>query len=148
MNLYPTLLQAHSVLRWMVVLALAVHAARGLQAWAADVRYSSNDRVLSLVTMIVVDTQFLLGLVLYFWFSPLAAAARSRAGEALGDPILRFWLVEHPVAMILAVVAVHVGRRRTKSAASDAHRHRAGAVSSFVALALVCAGIPWAFRGL
>jgi hypothetical protein len=147
-NLYPTLLQAHSVLRWVVLLLLAVRAARALQAWSASVPFSRNDRVLSLATVIVVDTQFLLGLALYLWFSPLAAAARSRAGEAMADPILRFWLVEHPVAMILSVVAVHVGNRRTRSAASDRSRHGAAAVSAFVALALVCAGIPWGFRGL
>jgi hypothetical protein len=146
-NVYPTLLQAHDMLRWVVLLVLAIRAARGLQAWAADVRYSRNDRILSLTTLIVVDTQFLFGLLLYFWFSPLAAAARSRAGEAMGDALLRFWLVEHPLAMILSVAAVHVGHRRTKSAASDRDRHRAGWISAVIALALVCAGIPWAFRG-
>jgi hypothetical protein len=147
-NLYPTLLQAHDLLRWVVLLALAVRAARGMQAWAADVPYSRNDRILSLTTLIVVDTQLLLGLLLYFWFSPLAAAARSRAGEAMSDPLLRFWLVEHPFAMIAAIATVHLGHRRTKSAASDRDRHRAGWISALIALALVCAGIPWAFRGL
>ena len=148
MNVYPTLLQAHSMLRWVVFLVLAVRAARGLQAWAADVGYSRNDRILSLTTLIVVDTQFLFGLLLYFWFSPLAAAARSRAGEAMGDPLLRFWLIEHPFAMILSIAAVHIGHRNAKSAASDRDRHRAGWISALIALALVCAGIPWAFRGL
>jgi hypothetical protein len=147
-NLYPTVLQAHSVLRWLVLLFLAVRAVRGLQGWASDTRHGRNDRVLSLVTLIVVDTEVLLGALLYFWFSPLASAARSRAGEAMADPILRFWALEHPVSMALAVVAVHLGHRRSKAGATDALRHRAGAVSALLALALVCAGYPWSFRGL
>ena len=63
MNVYPTLLQAHGMLRWVVFLVLAIRAARGLQAWAADVRYSRNDRILSLTTWIVGDTQCLFGLL-------------------------------------------------------------------------------------
>jgi hypothetical protein len=104
------------------------------------------DRVLSLVMVIVLDTQLLLGLLLYFGLSPVAAAARANIGAAMGDATLRFVLVEHTFAMLVALVAAHVGHRVSKTSANDAARHRAGMLGASVALVLVCAGIPWAFR--
>jgi hypothetical protein len=140
---YATVLQSHSLLRWVVLLVLAIAFARGLRGWAANMPYRRSDRVASLASVIVVDTQLLLGLVLHFGLSPVTAAGFADVGAAMKDDTLRFFLVEHPVSMVLAVVAVHVGRRRAKRARTESAVHGIVAVSSLIALVLVSIAIPW-----
>jgi len=140
---YATVLQSHSLLRWVVLLMLALGTVRGARGWAAQLPYGRTDRVISLAALIAVDTQMVLGLLLHVWLSPITRAGWGDIGTAMKDDTLRFFLVEHPFAMALAVVAVHVGRRRQKRAATDSALHAVLAVSSLVALVLVGIGMPW-----
>jgi len=59
------------------------------------------------------------------------------------NAILRFVLVEHPLAMLIGVVVLHVGGLRAKRLGDGPLRHRA--VSRTVAAALLCfvIGVPW-----
>lgn len=122
---------------------LALAFARGLRGWAANMPYKKVDRVISLATVIAIDTQLLLGLVLHLFLSPIIAAGFANVGAAMKDDTLRFFLVEHPFAMVLAVGAVHVGRRRMKRATTDSALHVTLAVSCLISLVLVAIGIPW-----
>ena len=137
------MLQSHSLLRWVVLLMLALAVARGARGWAADLPYGRTDRVVSLATVIALDTQILLGLLLHLVLSPLTRAGFADVGTAMRDDTLRFFLVEHPFATVLAAIAVHVGRRRQKRATTDAGLHAILAIASLVALVCVCVGIPW-----
>lgn len=146
--MYGIVLMIHSLLRWLVLVVLAGRALRGVQASVSGEVFGAIDKRLSLAGIVLVDTQVLLGLVLYFLASPKVAAGMADMGAAMKDPMLRFWTVEHPTAMVLAVVAAHVGHALGKRASTPAAAHRAGAVGAGLALLLVLAGIPWAFRGL
>lgn len=146
--MYGVVLMVHSLLRWLVLIVLAARALRGAQAGISGEVYGALDRRLSLAAIVLVDLQVLLGFALYFGLSPKAAAALADFGAAMKDPVLRFWAVEHLTSMLLALVAIHVGHAVGKRAATPAAGHRAGAIGAGLALALVLAGIPWAFRGL
>ena len=95
---------------------------------------------------IAVDTQMLVGLILYGVLSPLTWAAFSNMGAAMKDPTLRFYAVEHVVMMVIAIALVHIGRTRVQKATSDAAKHRTAAIFFGLALVLILAGIPWPFR--
>ena len=51
----------------------------------------------------------LLGLLLYFVFSPLTKAALGDFAGAMKDPLMRFWAVEHVFGMVIGVALAHVG---------------------------------------
>jgi hypothetical protein len=65
---------------------------------------------------------------------------------AMRNPVWRFWAVEHPALMILAVVFGHAGRiagrRRPKAAA-----RRAPLVWLALGLLVIAAATPWPFLG-
>jgi hypothetical protein len=58
------------------------------------------------------------------------------------QPQLRFWLVEHPIGMLAALILVHVGRVRTRRA-PDAVKGRRARLFFGLALLLILASIPW-----
>ena len=64
----------------------------------------------------VFDLQFLIGLFLYFVASPITKAALQHMDAAMRTATLRFWAVEHPTAMLVALAFAHVGRARIRRA--------------------------------
>jgi len=90
----------------------------------------------------VLDAQFLLGLILYVFLSPFTHAAFRDIGGAMGNSGLRFWLVEHGFGMIVGLALVHVGRVRARKTDS-LRRHRVVAIFFGLALVAIIVSIPW-----
>jgi hypothetical protein len=89
------------------------------------------------------DLQLLLGLALYVWLSPLTSVAMQDFGSAMGNPVLRFWAVEHLTGMMVAIVLAHIGRVRVRKATDSVRRHKLAAVFAGLALLAILATIPW-----
>ena len=139
--MYLATLVIHSWLRWVVLalgIWLLIAAARGLKASA----WSPSDERTHKIFLGVLDTQFMLGLLLYFVLSPLTSAAMSNMGAAMKDPTLRFFGVEHIFAMILATAAAHIGRKRSQKKTGGA-RYKTTLITQIVWLLLTLAAIPW-----
>ena len=60
---------------------------------------------------------------------------------------LRFFLVEHLVGMIIAVVLAHVGRATSRRAEDDNGKFKRAAIFHTLAMLVVLLSIPW-FRPL
>jgi hypothetical protein len=141
--MYGALLIVHSWLRWAVIALAAVAVWRAARGMSAKAPWASEDERISKLFMIAVDIQLLLGLVLYGALSPTTLAAFSDFGAAMKDRVARFWAVEHIAAMLLAVVAVHVGRVRGKKHGEDPARHRTMLITVVLFLVLVAVAFPW-----
>lgn len=139
--MYPTILVLHSWVRWLVILA-------GLWAVAsaASGRASLGRGRVGPIFAHGLGIQFVLGVLLYV-FSPITRAAIGDMSGAMGNRGLRFWAVEHPMLMVLAVVFAHVGLNvsRRKSAANEASR--LPFLWYALAMVAVLAAIPWPFMG-
>ncbi len=136
------ILALHSLVRWFVLLFAIVALVRSLKGINGGVDYATGaKRAVSIFTMSV-HLQFLLGLVL-FGVSPLTRQAMGDMGAAMRDPGVRFFVVEHPVLMLLGVVAATVAGVIARRGADDAVRHRRAAIGVALALGLILAGIPW-----
>lgn len=141
--MYATLLWFHSGWRWVILIAGLVAV---VHAWTGLLRrrpWTDRSRLPGRLFVGALDVQFLVGLALYFFFSPLTRAAFSNMRATMRDPNLRFWAVEHITAMLVVVVLAHVGSMRARRATSDALRYRRFAVWASVALLLLFLGIPW-----
>lgn len=138
------LLVVHNLLRWLVLGAGG--AAAGL-AFAGKGPVSQGEARAGLVFTIALDVQVLIGLVLYGLPGSMARNAMAAGGAAMKDAVLRFWLVEHPTAMIAALALAHVGRARWKRGADDDAKRRAAKVFFTLALVAILAGVPWPFLG-
>ncbi|MFO0658715.1 MAG: hypothetical protein U0165_02620 [Polyangiaceae bacterium] len=145
--LYTTLLLIHSWLRW-VVLAAAVHALfRAIRGATSAATFEPSDRKAGLIFVASLDSQVLLGLILYF-VSPLTPGSGEAFKLSMKDPMLRFFAVEHLTAMILALVAAHVGSVLARKASEDVQKFKRSAISIVVSLLLIVGGLPWLMRPL
>jgi hypothetical protein len=122
--MYSATLLLHSWLRWVVVILAVVAILRA----AAGRRDRS-----ALLFTIALDVQLLAGILLYAALSPMTRAAMQNMGTAMHTATIRFWAVEHPFAMVLAVACAHIGRSRPKRAA----------LFFTIALVLLLVGMPW-----
>jgi hypothetical protein len=59
--------------------------------------------------------------------------------------LLRFFTLEHPSLMLIAIVLAHVGRVRIRRRPDGADRHRQALWFFGVAMVLILIGIPWPF---
>lgn len=146
MDAYSPLLHIHSMLRYAVLLLLVIAILKALAGWLGRRPFTKADNTIGTALLAITHTQFLLGLVLYF-VSPTVAVALSNMGEAMKEPTLRFWAVEHLTGMLIAVVCITMGRVLSKKATEDIFKHRRAAVWFSVALAIIISMIPWVMRG-
>ena len=107
--MYTTVLALHSWIRWIALIAAVGTTLAALRGKVAGAN-SLADRW-GMIAMMVLDTQMLLGLLLYFVLSPNTKAIMENFGAAMKDPALRFWAVEHTVTMFAAIAAGARGTR-------------------------------------
>ncbi len=144
--IYTVTVLAHSWLRWLVLPLMMGRIAKALVDRSKDAPYEGPARGFTAATVGLMDVMLLLGVVLLGWLSPLTTAAMADMGSAMGDPLRRFWLVEHPTMMFLALVVAHVGSLMAKRATESRRSHTIVAVALTVALLMILAAIPWPFR--
>ena len=102
------------------------------------------------------DLQMLIGLVLYAFLSPVTQSAFVDMAAAMRAAPIRFFAVEHPVGMIVAIALAHVGRVRIRKATDSESRHKRALVFFGLALLVLLLSMPWPigpgarslFRGL
>jgi hypothetical protein len=143
MDLYSVLLVLHNIVRWLVVIFLIVALARSYLGWLGRRDWSGTDRRTVLFAGMAIDIQFLLGLILYIFASPITRQAFQDFGAAMSNPLLRFFAVEHLVSMILAIILVHIGTGIGRRANTDVAKHRGVAILYSLALVIILLAIPW-----
>jgi hypothetical protein len=136
--MYSTLLGLHSGLRYLVLLLLAVSLLLAIVGLFGKKPYTQTNRKLNLFAMISTHTQFLVGLILYF-FSPLVNY--SNMGQAMKETMTRYWTVEHFVMMLFAIVLITLGHSRSKKAAVDFNKHRSIALYYGLAVLVIVVAI-------
>jgi hypothetical protein len=154
--MYDLVLLAHSWLRWLVLLAGLIAVARAVSGVSARRPWTPSDDRAGLWLTAALDLQMLLGLILYLFLSPVTRSALVDMAAAMRDAPIRFFAVEHPVGMIVAIALAHVGRIRVRKAADSESRHKQALVFFGLALLVVLLSIPWPigpgarslFRGL
>jgi len=141
--MYGTLLWVHSNWRWVVMLTGLLAIGNAWYGWLSARPWTTRSRVLNTVFVSALDLQFLVGVLLYVVFSPIAHAAFADMRAAMSNPQLRFFAVEHGPPMLIAVVLVHVGSARARRAPDDRQRHRRFAIWAGVGAVLMFLAIPW-----
>lgn len=143
MDAYEIVRILHNLVRWAVVVFGLLAAGRALIGWLGRRGWLPLDNRLGLFFTISLDVQVLLGLLLYFVLSPTTTNYFSRFGEAMSIPQVRFFLVEHSLIMVVALVLAHIGRSRARKAPNPIARHRAAAIFYTLAIILVFIAMPW-----
>jgi hypothetical protein len=140
--MHSFILILHSLTRFILLallLTVIVRAFMGMQNKSA---FSTTDNKFSLFLFISTHTQLLLGLILYF-VSPIVIFS----GESMKNSVARYWLVEHLVGMLIAVILISMGRTMTKKLGADPARHKRVFIFNIIALLVILAMIMQSHRG-
>lgn len=120
-----TLVTIHSWVRWLVLLALVASVGLGISRHLKSAAWEPGVYSAAVITL---DVQVLIGFIVFF----------GNSGWDQGT----FIGMIHPLFMLLALAVAHVGLRYARSH-EEASPDRTVAFSSFVALVLVVAAVPW-----
>jgi hypothetical protein len=146
--MYLFTLAAHNIMRWIVIL-LAVYAlVRIFMGVFGKREFTETDRKALSFYAIGMDIQLLLGLLLYFFLSPITTAAFSDFGAAMSNSAIRFFAVEHILMMVVAVVLAHIATITARRATTSASKFNRAAIWLTLSVLAVLAAIPWGTRPL
>lgn len=137
------LLHTHNMFRWLILIVLILSIGFAFTGWFGKKEWNKKDKVISLLLTIFMDIQFLVGIILYAFFSPMTKAAFANFGAAMKNSELRFYAVEHILMMLIALVLIHIGKAKTKKITTPWKKHRAAAIFYTIGLLVILAAIPW-----
>lgn len=149
--MYQVFLALHNLVRWIVLILAVVALARAYLGWLGNRAWTEGDRRVGVFFSSALDTQLLLGLILYIFLSPLTTQIFRNFSAAMSDPAVRFFGLEHLLYMLVAVALVHVGTVFSRRAEQPSAKHRNAAIFFSLAVLLIIIAIPWSrplFRGL
>jgi hypothetical protein len=142
--MHNTLLIIHSLLRWAILLAGIWAVIRAFKGVSGKTAFTGADNKAGLFYMIFLDTQLLVGLLMYFVTSALGIKSFLASGAAvMRDSYLRYFAVEHITTALIAIILVHIGRAKVKRATTDAQKHKTSLIFFGIALILILLRTPW-----
>ena len=145
MDLYPLFLTLHNLARWLVVIFAILALVRAWRGWLRKGDWTRLDDRAGIFFTSALDTQVLLGLILYFAYSPYAQLTANNFSGAMADPATRFFGLEHWLWMLAATVGAHVGRAVSRRQPDPLKKHRLVAIFFTAAVLLILLAIPWPF---
>ena len=143
--LYALFLTLHNLTRWLVIVFAVLVLVRAFRGWLKGLTWEKSDDRAGILYTSFLDTQFLLGLMLYFLFSPWPSQLFANFSAGMKNPIVAFFGLEHVIPMVIAIVVAHMGRAFSRKAADAAAKHRTAAIWFSVSVVLILIAIPWPF---
>lgn len=122
------ILRTHSDFRYLVIAVVVLALLKLLIGMISGSRWGKLDQILGAAFPIVFDIQLLFGIVLWIVEQRWTGAVP-----------LQSW--EHPVTMILAIIAAHITWSRAKKQTVDANKFRTAFVGFLVAGLLMALGV-------
>lgn len=143
------LLHLHNFLRWIILILLLVSLVKAYSGWQSKRPFAPGDKKVWLFTMISAHITLLLGLY---------QVALGRFGifntqlpegtSVMKDSFYRFYWVEHPVGMIVAIVFITLGYGMAKKQVPDTVKFRKAFYFFLFAFIVIMLSIPWPFRAI
>lgn len=142
------LLHLHNLLRWVILVLLVFSLYKAYVGQSTKKVFDAGDKKAWLFTMISAHITLLLGI--YQWLLGrygLLTFVVPEGTSRMKDPFLRFFQVEHPVSMIVAVLFITLAHGMAKKQVADEVKYKKAFRYFLIALVLILAAVPWPFRG-
>jgi hypothetical protein len=105
--------------------------------------WTSLDHRWGMMFALTMDIQFLLGLILYFYLSPITRDAISHFGAEFQNSDQRFFSLIHVLYMVLAITFTHLGSILPRKTENVQVKHQRAATFFTLAVFSILLGIPW-----
>lgn len=139
--MYKILLEAHSGIAYLALLALLVAVVNSFLGLTSHRTFKASDKRIGLFGLIFTHIQLLVGLILYFVSAKGFDMLTS--GNAMGNSELRLTALEHPLINIIAIVLITIGWSKHKKKNTDSAKFKSIAVFYAIGLVLILSRIPW-----
>jgi hypothetical protein len=141
------LVHLHNILRWLILVFLLLSIIKSYSGWKNKKVFTNSDRKTWLFTLIVSHITLLIGLYqVFFGRYGIVTTSLPEGTSVMKDKFYRFFWVEHPTAMILAIIFITLGYGMAKKQVSDEIKYRKAFTFFIIALVLILAAVPWPFR--
>lgn len=143
-EIYGYLLQAHNLVRWIILLLLVLLIFRSI---AASRPFTNGDRTMGTILTIFADIMLIVGF--YQWYAGdwgLKRIQEMGMGEAMKNATVRFFAVEHLTLMLLGIIFIHIAGSYARKPMPDPRKHRKRLLFYTLALLVIVIAIPWPFR--
>ncbi|HET7733869.1 MAG TPA: hypothetical protein VFK73_08540 [Paludibacter sp.] len=138
--MYIEIKQLHSLFAYLPLALLTVAIVFNAYSWLRKSPFNKTNKLITLLGMVSVHTQFVIGLILYL-ISPLGLSNFS--GNAMKDSQSRLYVLEHPFVMIIALVLITIGYSKAKRQTDDTSKYKKIVIFYSIGLALILTRIPW-----
>jgi len=143
--MYQGMLHLHNLLRWIILILLLVAIFKSIAD--RNKPFTSGHRKTGLFLMICADVMLLVGL--YQWFAGpwgLKSIQNNGFSNVMKIPALRFFVAEHTIGMLVAIILIHIGYSFSKKNIPDPAKHKRTLLLYGLALLIILISIPWPFR--
>jgi len=131
------LVTLHSYNRYLILAALVFVLFRSYSGWLGRKPFEKADNTGSVALLGLAHLQLVIGLIQYAFTSTWTQTAFANFGAAMKDPMLRYFAVEHILAMVIAITLIQLGRTFSKKATDDTEKHRKLAIYTSIALVII-----------
>ena len=141
------LLHLHNLMRWVILILLLISIVKAYMGWQGKKAFQASDKKIWLFTMIAGHITLLVGLCQ--WLAGRYGILTSKLPEGtsmMKDRFFRFYWLEHPLTMILAIVFLTIAHGTAKKPLTDEVKYRKAFWLFVIALALIIIGVPWPGR--
>lgn len=142
--MYPEILALHSLIRWLVFVALLFAVYRGFKGWLTKNSFSRFDNGVRKWTAIIVQIQLVIGITLYS-ISPLVHYFLHHFKTALPEREVRFFGMEHAVVMIAAVIVITIGSIKSRKKITSREKYKTMAIWYSIGLLMILTSMPLPF---
>jgi hypothetical protein len=141
------LVHLHNILRWIILILLVLSVIKSYTGWKSGRAFNDGDRKIWLFTMISAHLTLVLGL--YQWLLGRIGIISTELPEGtsmMKDKSFRFFWLEHPLTMLIAIAMITLGYGMAKKPLPDNVKYSKAFRYFLVALILILLVTPWPFR--
>jgi len=134
-------------MRWVILLLLVIAIVKAFVGMSSNNPFTNGDKKVGLFLMISAHLTLLIGL--YQWLAGRYGILTTSVPEGVSvmkDAFYRFYWIEHPVGMIIAVALITIGRGQSKKNILDVLKHKRSFWYYLIALIIIIGTVPWPFR--
>jgi uncharacterized membrane protein len=130
----------HSLLRWGVLLSVAIAGLVALMGYLRSTPIIVWHRAVAILAMVLCHVQLVVGGLLY--------GMRFKAFKFMAEDQARYWKMEHLGMMVIAIALVTIGRITSKRAVTERGKQVRIAIFYLLALLIFLMMIPWPFTAM
>lgn len=145
--MYSSLLVAHSLFRWLVLLSLVYSIVRAYKGYTSGRIFTKADNSVRHWTATIAHVQLVIGFTLYFK-SPIIKYFWANVKAEIGHIDTSFFGLIHILLMLVAVVSLTIGSALAKRRLTDSEKFRTMTIWFSIALFIIFIAIPWPFSPL